>query len=647
MLAQGLPKEPGTLKLVSRLKNPVALAALVSIGLSLLLYGSSPALPFYSDDLLQFPWIERTPLLEFWRAVGPYQDYQPLHFMLWRLLYLSTGAFRPGLARSLNIAGHAVCGVLVGLLAGRCTEKAWLSAPLTSALFVAFPFAFDVVPWASAFCYPLTIALSLSAVLCYLRARERDSRPYHLLAVALTALAGFTYEGGVVTGLVVSLAEASLVAGRRAWRWPAIHLAASAVPLGLIVRFTPVSTLWLSGVRSPTNLLVALQCLAFPVAPLATLLARTGIDPGLAMVWVAMPALCALGHLAHRSDQRRSFWFGLGWVALWSVIPLANLRFNWARDPLRVLYPGAVGTAIMWSLLLVGTFRTRTRRPFRPIWPALILAVLLPSMLFVRGRMHLWRRSGRLLWQVIDAAKDEGPVLFVNLPGRITPRTRLFPLGHEGVIPLPPPTNTDLLVRVHTGREGAAFERFSGAILPSLPYSVELAGAPLADDDLRAASKVMVLTLRRGDEMRMEDAGAVGTGQPQDARAPEASFGQEVALLAVSCRRTGPTDLELRMQWQLVRPVTGNPTVFAHLLAADGTIRSQADGDPLRGLYPFSRWRPGEVVYDVRTFGDAPSGPAAVLMGIWDPATGLRWDAVAANGQPLAHNALRYEVPER
>jgi hypothetical protein len=261
--------------------------------------------------------------------------------------------------------------------------------------------------------------------------------------------------------------------------------------------------------------------------------------------------------------------------------------------------------------------------------------------------MDLWRRSGRLLWQVIDAARDEAPVLFVNLPGRITPRTRLFPLGHEGVIPLPPPTNTDLLVRVHTGREGAAFERFSGAILPSLPYSVELAGTPLADDDLRAASKVMVLALRRGDEMRMEEAGAVGTAQPQDARAPEASFGQKVALLAVSCRRTGPTGLELRIQWQLVRPVTGNPTVFAHLLAADGTLLSQADGDPLRGLYPISRWRPGEVVYDVRTFGDAPSGPAAVLMGIWDPATGLRWDAVAANGQPLAHNALRYEVPER
>ena len=634
------------MKLVSSRSRPVALAALVSIGLSLLLYGSSPALPFYSDDLLQFPWIERTPLLEFWRAVGPYQDYQPLHFMLWRLLYLSTGAFRPGLARSLNIAGHAVCGLLVGLLASRCTEKAWPTAPLASALFVAFPFAFDVVPWASAFCYPLTIALSLSAVLCYLRARETDSRPCHLLAVALTALSGFAYEGGVVTGLVVSLAEASLVTGRRTWRWPAVHLVASALPLALIVRFAPVSTLWLSGARSPMNLLVALQSLAFPVAPMATLLARTGIDPGAAMACVGIPSLLALGYVAYRTGQRRSLWFGLGWVALWSVIPLANLRFNWARDPLRVLYPGAVGTAIVWSLQLVGNLPKRAGRRYRPLWLVLILAALLPSLLFVRGRMDLWQRSGRLLWQVVEAARDEGPVLFVNLPGRLTPRTRLFPLGHEGVIPLPPPTNTDLLVRAHTGRENVAFERLSGAILPYLPYSVELAGAPLNDDDLRAASKVMVLALRRGGEMRMEEAGAVVTTQPQDARAPEASFGQKVALLSISCRRTGPADLELRIRWQIVGPVAGNPTVFAHLMAADGTVRSQADGDPLRGLYPFRRWRPGEVVHDVRIFEGIPSGPASVLIGIWDPATGIRWEAIRANGQPLAHNALRYEVAD-
>ena len=614
--------------------------------LSIFLYGSSLSLPFYSDDLLQFPWIETTPLLGFLQAVGPYEDYQPLHFMLWRLVYLLIGDLRPVLARSFNLAGHAACGVLVGLLVSTRRERSRLAAPLASALFVAFPFAFDVVPWASAFCYPLTMALALGAVLCYLRARECDSRARHLLAVTLTTLAGLTYEGGVVTGLAVSLAEATLVTRSRTWRWPAIHLVASAVPLALIVHFAPVSTHWLGGVHSLDNLLVALQCFAFPVAPLATLLGHVGIDPRAAMGVVGICALLTVGRITRRTGRHRWFWFGLGWAVLWSAIPLISLRFNWQRDPLRVLYPSAVGAAVMWASGLVATFPSRARRRYLPIWLGLATCALLPSLFFVRGRMDLWQRSGRLLWQAVLAANDQGPVLLVNLPGRITPRSRLFPLGHEGVIPLPPPTNTELLVRVHTGREDAAFERVSGAILPPLAHSVELAGAPLIDDDLRAASNVLVLACH-DDQMGMDEAGAVVAVQPQQAGTPVASFGQQIALLSISCERSSPTRVAIHSQWQVSGPVAGTPTVFAHLLAADGTLLAQADGYPLRGLYAFNRWRRGEVVRDVRTFDGVPSGPVDVLLGIWDPAIGLRWKAVGRNGQPLADNALRWHVPER
>jgi len=637
---------------MSRLKSPVALAALVSLGLSLFLYSRSLALPFYSDDLLQFPWIKATPLLDFWRDVGPYDDYQPVHFMIWRLLYLSLGDLRPGLARCFNIAGHALCGALAGALVNSQKKETWVSAPLTSALFVAFPFAFDVVPWASAFCYPLTIALALGGVLCYLRARRQGSLTVHLLAVALTALSGFTYEGGVVAGPAILLVEATLVTKPRTWRWPAIHVAASALPLGLIVRFAPVSAHWLGGIHSLSNLLVALQCLAFPIAPLATLLGRVGIGPKLAMGCVGLCALLALIRIAYRTGWRRWFWFGLGWAVLWSVVPLANLRFNWERDPLRVLYPCAVGTAVIWGLPLARALGRRAgqRRILIPI--VLTIGALVPSLLFVRERMALWQRSGHLLWQVLTAADDhDGPILFVNLPGRITPQTRLFPLGHEGVIPLPPPTSTDLLLRVHTGREDAAFERYSGAILPPLPYSVELAGAPLNDADLRAASEVFVLgrfatsSTCRDDEMRLEEAGAIVAKQPQIATPVVATFGQKIAVLSISCRRSSPTQVILDVDWRALGSMAGTPTVFAHLLGADGTPLAQADGEPLRGLYPFSRWRPGEVVHDVRVFDPVPSKPATVAIGIWEPDTGLRWKAVGSDGRELADDAFRCSVP--
>jgi len=631
------------LRFLVRLRSPVALAALVSTVLSLFLYSSSLTLPFYSDDLLQFPWIETTPLLEFWRSVGPYEDYQPLHFTLWRSLYVLIGDLQPWLVHTFNLIGHAVCGTLVGLLASRRTDRPRLSAALASALFAAFPFAFDVVPWASAFCYPLTIGLALGAVLCYWQGREQGSRAHHLLAVALTAVAGLTYEGGVVTGLAVVLAEATCVAGRKDWRWGVVHLVAAAVPLGLIAHFAPVSTLWLSGVRSLNNLLVGMQCLTFPVAPLATLLGRTVITPGTAMGAVGVCAILAAGYLAHRTGRQRWFWFGLGWSALWSAIPLLNLRFNWERDPLRVLYPGAVGAAMLWTSALAGAFPGRGRQSRRLLWFALVLVALVPSLCFVKGRMDLWQRSGRLLWQVVEAASDDGPTLFVNLPGRITPRTRLFPLGHEGVIPLPPPTNTDLLVRIHTGRENAAMERVAGEVLPPLPYQVELAGAPLTDDDLRAASDIFVLACWH-DQMTMEKAGHVVAPQPHEAKTSVARFGKGIVLLSASCRRSGPGLVALHTRCQVLGPVEGSPTVFAHLLGNDGALLAQADGHPLRGLYPFNRWRPGEVVHDVRGFDGVPPGAAVVAVGVWEPAVGARWEAVGANGQRLADDALRWQV---
>ena len=234
------------------------------------------------------------------------------------------------------------------------------------------------------------------------------------------------------------------------------------------------------------------------------------------------------------------------------------------------------------------------------------------------------------------------PVLFVNLPGRITPRARLYPLGHEGVIPLPPPTNADLLVQVHTGRKGVAFERMYGAVLPPLPYSVELAGAPLAVDDLRAAKRVLLLAHRDGP-MQMEEAGAVLP--PREAGPPLASFDQQIAALSVSCTRRGPHQVSLAIEWQASGLVVGNPTVFAHLLAADGSLVTQADGYPLRGLYPFKQWRPEEIVHDLRTFDDVPPGPAVVALGVWDPAAGVRWEALGADGETFSDNALKCQVP--
>ena len=93
--------------------SPIVAAALLSLALTAFLYGGALALPFYSDDLLQVPWVEQASLADLWRTVGPYRDYRPLHFTVWWLLYRVIGDLRPSLLYALNLLGHALCGCLL------------------------------------------------------------------------------------------------------------------------------------------------------------------------------------------------------------------------------------------------------------------------------------------------------------------------------------------------------------------------------------------------------------------------------------------------------------------------------------------------------------------------------------------------------
>jgi hypothetical protein len=79
--------------------------------------------------------------------------------------------------------------------------------------------------------------------------------------------------------------------------------------------------------------------------------------------------------------------------------------------------------------------------------------------------------------------------------------------------------------------------------------------------------------------------------------------------------------------------------VFAHLLAADGTLVATDDGlwvDP-------ATLQPGDRFAQVHRFtpvADAPAGPYCLELGLYDPFTGERWSAVDAEGQALGNRVL-------
>jgi hypothetical protein len=85
--------------------------------------------------------------------------------------------------------------------------------------------------------------------------------------------------------------------------------------------------------------------------------------------------------------------------------------------------------------------------------------------------------------------------------------------------------------------------------------------------------------------------------------------------------------VHLTTEWRIQTAVDADVSVFAHLLGADGSAVAQADGRFLLGMLPLWLWEPGETVRDVRHFHPVPSGVYTVRWGVWDPASGERWQA--------------------
>ena len=85
--------------------------------------------------------------------------------------------------------------------------------------------------------------------------------------------------------------------------------------------------------------------------------------------------------------------------------------------------------------------------------------------------------------------------------------------------------------------------------------------------------------------------------------------------------------LDLTLYWQASELTGDDLSVFVHLLDQDGQIIGQSDGRPAAGAAPTTSWLPGETVIDQRQVAvraDAAAGPARLVVGLYDPASGVR-----------------------
>lgn len=115
---------------------------------------------------------------------------------------------------------------------------------------------------------------------------------------------------------------------------------------------------------------------------------------------------------------------------------------------------------------------------------------------------------------------------------------------------------------------------------------------------------------------------------PAELSGAQPAPGIELTGFTLSSRRAraGET-LVLTLVWHRVGPIPGEYHVFCHLVDSAGTIWGQADGVPADGGMPTLSWMDGEYILDhylIPVRSDAPPGTYRLLVGFYDPQTGLR-----------------------
>jgi hypothetical protein len=628
------------------LANPVIASALVALTLAALLYGDTLALPLFSDDLVQIPWLESISWSELWTGLSPYGYYRPIWYSLWRVWGALVGGLHPAGLHFLNVAAHFAASWLAGLLSamwislphehgGMQGKNNTIAACLAAALFAAFPFARQAVAWPGAVYNPLVSAMAAGALLAYDRGRQRCSLRWIGLALLLAALSAFTYEAGLLVALLIVLAE---IAGwaqcrwerRLQWEWSLAFVGLFAVTTltWRAMRGARTGTFGLSPIDLRQNAGYLVQGLIYPTAPLAQRLASwIGISPELGLWLIALPTL-ALLTLTGLRRYKAVFLLGAGWLALFALPPLVSMKAEWFALAPRFLYMTAAGIAMMWTAAISG-WLARPRSSWRTAAAVGLLAVLLiPAGLFVRDGVRLYGMVGEAIWDAAEAAKREHPLLLVNLPLQIAPRGRIYPLGFEGVTPLPARVTADGLIYVHTGiRDGSEAVAF-GVVAPEpLPdYAYELHGQPVGWEELADGARrvrTVYLTQYEPNRIHLVEAGAVDTPLPEGG--PLAHYEKRVTLLSATPTCDNEGRIHLTAYWRVEADLGADVTVFAHLLDSSGALVAQADGYPLLGMQPFWVWKPGEVVRDVRHFDAVPTGEYTIKLGMWELATGKHW----------------------
>jgi hypothetical protein len=175
------------------------------------------------------------------------------------------------------------------------------------------------------------------------------------------------------------------------------------------------------------------------------------------------------------------------------------------------------------------------------------------------------------------------------------------------------------------------------AHLENYPYNVDLRGEAVDQTKLSAA-------IRNADQVfiaEYDPAGAVKISEAGSLTAPHsdrviATFDSRLQLVEAAL---DGDHHRLTLIWNCLAPLKSDETIFVHVFDAQRQLIAQADGAPLRELFPLNECQPGEQIRDLRDV-TLPGGTYTIRTGVYNRATQQRLTATDNNGQPLSDNAI-------
>lgn len=632
----------------------VGLLSLFLVGM--VAYGFVLWLPFFSDDMVHFRWLEWHNLLRIWGKAYSLGYYRPLPFTIWKILYYIQGGYDSATLHAINLALHLFNGVLVlALVVNRHQQRHLLMGLGAALLFLLFPFSYQAVPWVGSLTHPLVTSLILGAILLHQISRRRRSRFLKAISVALAFSAPFANETGVLIAplLVLSLlTEDEPLPIRKMIRTTGPYWLCAMVGLGIWFLMKEVKIVGIQDIESRwQNGTYFAQGFAYPVSPFATKLLQ--VDGRLsdlqAVSLVTIPVILVWSVLLWKMGQGRWVAFALGWFVI-SIAPAwLMLGFSYVIDGPRLLYEASVGAAIFWAIPLSVRWHHRRIRTIGPVLAALtVLATSVEGYRFIRDRALMYEEIRRAVHQIVEAVRPlpiSEEILCVNYPLWFAPLKPTFALGHEGVPLVGGYVGINDLLWLHTGKE----RNITGVVLPDLlthwRYHYASFGTTESLESIQAQLRKVrnvLLADYRSDHITIYNAGGLEAEGREPARMFVANFDGKIGLLSASSKRDGSV-VEITLQWQCWEEVDQEVTVFVHLCSEDGELVAQADGYPVMNMSRPAFWKPGDVWRDVRILrlpANATPGLYFIKVGLYPRSGERRLLALDSVGQRYPDDAV-------